>query len=250
MLASVAISAAFREADVTTIGTDPTDDELNEGLALLNSFITRLFGTEFGENIEDWPVPPPAGQSPISPVIPDNLVSPDLSATWYLTPRNNVRLLLKTTSAVTIKFPENPRDGAQIAAVDVGSNSTQITLSGNGRLIEGQQSLIDTPQAFNGKRWFYRADIASWQLVASIGLNDSLPLVADFDDLFITYLAIRLAPRNAQKTTEETAKVYGDLLKKARARYRQEQDIAVLPERLTTQSEQSYGLTGARDWFG
>lgn len=250
MLASEAISAAFREADVTTIGTEPSDDELAEGLALLNQFITRLFGTEFGENIEDWPVPPPTGQSLLSGNVPDNLVSPDLGSLWYLTPSTNTRLLLKTTSALTIKFPVTPRDGAQIAIVDVGSGTTEITLSGNGRLITGQQSLVDTPQAFSGRRYFYRADIASWQLVASIGLNDALPLVADFDDLFITYLAIRLAPRNAQKTTEETAKVYQDLLKKARARYRQEQDIAVTPDTRISQSEQSYGMTGARDWFG
>lgn len=247
MLASEAISAAFREADVTTIGTEPTDDEYAEGLSLLNSFIVRLFGTEFGENIDDWFVPPPASQGV---GVPDNLVSPDMGDTWYLAPRNNSRLLLATQAAYTIKFPENPRAGAQIAAVDVGSNSTNITLHGNGRLIQGQPYLTDTPQAFSGKRWFYRDDTASWELVQSVGLNDSLPLVADFDDLFITYLAIRLAPRNAQKTTEETAKVYMDLLKKARNRYRQEADIAVLPEQRTTQSEQSYGMTGARDWFG
>lgn len=250
MLVSAAISAAFREADVTTIGTDPTDAEFAEGLTLLNSYITRLFGTEFGENIEDWFVPPRTGQSLSTPSLPDNLVSPDLSSTWYLMPRSNTRLLLSTTAATNIKFPENPRDGSQIAVVDVASNSVDITLNGNGRLIEGQVSLVDTPQAFAGKRWFYRADLASWEPVEALGLDDTLPLVADFDDLFITYLAIRLAPRNAQKTTEETAKVYTDLMKKARTRYRQEQDIAVTPDRNVSQTEQAYGMTGASDWFG
>lgn len=249
MLVSECISAAFREADVTTIGTEPTADEYAEGLLLLNAFVTRLFGTEFGENIQDWPVPPPTASSISSAGVPDNLVSPNLSSTWYLVPSINTRLLLKTTATLTIKFPEQPFDGSQVAIVDVGSTSTEITLSGNGRLIDGQTSLFDTPQAFSGKRWIYRADIASWTLVATLGLNDTLPLVADFDDLFVTYLAIRLAPRNAQKTTEETAKVYTELLMKARRRYRQEQPISVTPDARVSQSEQSYGMTGARDWF-
>jgi hypothetical protein len=249
MLASECISAAFREADVTTIGTTPTDAELAEGLALLNGFVTRLFGTEFGENMQDWPLPPQAGQFPNAPGVPDNLVQPIMGDTWYLAPRVNSRLLLKTTSGVTIKFPEAPFDGSQIAIVDVGSNSTEITLSGNGRLIDGQQTLVDTPQAFSGKRYFYRSDIASWQEVEALALDDPLPLVADFDDLFITYLAIRLAPRNAQSTTDETAKVYQDLLKKARTRYRQEQATAVTPDSNISQSIQSYGPTGS-DWFG
>lgn len=243
MLVSECISAAYREADVTTIGTDPTTAESTEALSLFNNFVLRLFGTEFGENLQDWPVPPPTGQTRV----PDSLVSPDLGSTWYLVPTVNRRLLLAVTANTTIKFPATPNDGAQIMFVDVGSTGIDLTLSGNGRLISGQTSIVDTPQTFNGQRYFYRADLASWELVEELGLNDPLPLVSDWNDLFVTYLAIRLAPRNAQKTTEETATIYKSLLSKARARYRQEEATAIADPAV---SESVQNITwGIGDWF-
>lgn len=243
MLVSECINAAYREADATTIGTDPTDDENAEALSLFNNYVLRLFGTEFGENLQDWPVPPPTGQR----CVPDNLVSPDMSGTWYLVPSINRRLLLAVTSDTTIKFPATPNDGAQIMLVDVGSTGVNLTLDGNGRLISGQTAQVDTPQALSGRRYFYRADLASWELVEELELNDDLPLVNDWNDLFVTYLAIRLAPRNAQKTTEETATIYKDLLAKARRRYRQEEAIAVADPGIS-ESRQNVSW-GVRDWF-
>lgn len=245
MLVSECISAAYREADVTTIGTAPTDDENAEALALLNSFVVRLFGTEFGENISDWPVPPPQGyRAPPEGLIQSN----DPGANWYLQPTANTRLLVAVTAATTIKFPMMPNDGAQVAIVDVGSTSVDLTLNGNGRLIDGQPTMIDTPQALNGKRFFYRADLASWQEVSTLGLNDALPLVADFDDLFVTYIAMRLMPRNAQETAEETSALFSDLLKKARRRYRQEMPVGIGDAKIS-ESDQSFGQTGSRSWF-
>lgn len=245
MLVSECISAAYREADVTVVGNDPTDNEFAEALVLLNNYCVRLFGTEFGENILDWPVPPPTGQR----CVPDDLVSRNMGTTWYDTPRTNSRLLLAISEALTVKMPATPNDGSQIMLVDVGSAAVNLTLSGNGRLIEGQATLVDTPQALNGRRYFYRSDLASWKLVAALALTDALPLVEDFNDLFVSYLAIRLAPRNAQDTVTETATVYKNLLKAARARYRQEQPIAVGDPHVS-ESLQSFGPVGARDsWF-
>lgn len=245
MLVSDCISQAYREADVTVIGTPPNDDQNTEALALLNSFNTRLFGAEFGENLLDWAVPPPSGQR----VLPEDLVSPDLGSTWYLVPRTNSRLLLATTAATTIKFPQTPDDGSQMMFVDVGASSDALTLDGNGRLIDGQQTQVDTPQAFAGRRYFYRADLASWQQVAALTLNSSLPLASDFDDLFVTYLAIRLMPRNAQEVTEETTAIYKSLLKAATARYSQTQAIAVADPRVS-EGLSSFGPIGSRDsWF-
>lgn len=245
MLVSECISAAYREADVTTVGNYPSTAEQAESLVLLNNFSLRLFGTEFGENLLDWPVPPIAGQQ----CIPDDLVSSNMSTTWYEVPRTNSRLLVAISAALSVKMPANPQDGSQIMIVDVGSTSVNLTLDGNGRLISGQTTQIDTPQVFDGRRYFYRADLASWELVAVLGLNDPLPLVEDFNDLFITYLAMRLSPRNAQETMEETALVYKDQLAKARRRYRQEQAIAIADPRVS-EGIQSFGHVGARDsWF-
>lgn len=245
MLVSECITAAYREADATTVGDAPSDAEKAEALVLFNNFVLRLFGTEFGENLLDWPVPPPTGQT----CVPDNLVSPNMSSTWYDTPRTNSRLLVNINAETTVKMPASPNDGSQIMIVDVGSSSVDLTLDGNGRLVSGQTSAIDTPQALNGQRYFYRADLASWELVEELDADDELPLVADWNDLFVTYLAIRLAPRNAQETTQETATVYKDLLAKARRRYRQEQPIAVNDPRVS-EGLHSFSGFGARDsWF-
>lgn len=244
MLVSEAIKAGYREANIIAIGDDPTSEESAEALGRLNDFRLSLFGTTFGEYLDDWPVPPPAGQV----VIPENLVSPDMSMTWYLVPRTNSRLLANIQSDTTIRFPETPNDGSRIAFVDIGSLSVNVRLHGNGRLIEGQPYLDDTPQAFAGKQWFYRADLASWQPVVSLALGSELPLPEEFNDLFITYLAIRLCPRHSQEALADTRVQFNALMKQAKARYRQTQAVAIADPRVS-ESEQSFGMTGARDWY-
>ena len=241
MLVSEAITAGYREADIITIGTEPSEDEYTEALGRLNDFRLKLFGSEFGENLEDWPVPTPTGVG-----IPENLVSPDMSSNFYLMPRVNSRLLVKATTALTIKFPENPTDGSRVAFRDVGSLSVNITLDGNGRLIDGQATQLDTPQQFNGKQWFYRADLASWQLVAELALGDNLPLPDEYNDLFICYIAIRMSPRNAQAASDDTKGLFKELLKQAKARYRQTQAIAVADPAIS-ESLDSFG--NGRSWF-
>lgn len=243
MLVSEAIKAGYREANIIVIGESPSDDENAEALSRLNDFRDALFGSELGENLEDWAVPPPSAQS----AIPENLVSPNLGSTWYLCPRTNSRLLVRALVATTIKFPENPNDGSRIAFVDIGSNSVDLTLNGNGRLIEGQPLLVDTPQAFAGKQWFYRADLASWEAVEDLTLADNLPLPREYNDLFICYVAIRMSPRHSQEVSEKTVAVFDKLLKQAKARYRQTQAIAVADPRIS-ESEQTF-TTATRDWF-
>lgn len=243
MLVSDAIKAGYREANIIVIGEDPSDDENEEALSRLNDFREALFGSEFGENLEDWAVPPPTAQS----AVPDNLVSPNIGSTWFLAPRTNSRMLVKVLVNTTIKFPEKPNDGSRMVLVDVGSNSVDLTLDGNGRLIEGQQSLVDTPQAFNAKQWFYRADLASWEPVIDLTLASNLPLPREYNDLFICYVAIRMSPRHSQEVSEKTVAWFTKLLKQAKARYRQSQDIAVADPRIS-ESEQTF-TTAAREWF-
>jgi len=243
MLVSEAIQSAYREANITVIGTTPTAAQLAEGLTALNVFRVKLFGSEFGENLEDWLLPPPSSQSGV----PDGLVSPNQGSTWYLNPRVNSRLLVKLTAATTVYFPENPTDGSRMATVDVGSSSVDLTLNGNGRLIEGEVSQVDTVQALAAKQWFYRGDIASWEPVTALALGDSLPLPQEYDDLFITYLAIRLSPRNGEAASDDTKLLYTTLMKQAKARYRQTQAVAV-NEAGVGESMQST-VNGVNGWF-
>lgn len=238
MLVSDAITSAYREANIVRVGNTPTAAETAEGLALINSFWKSLLGYEFGEYLRDWPVPPPAGRREI----PTDLTTP-ANETWWLVPQSNTRLLVNVTTATTITLPAYPADGARFAVVDVGSASVNLTLNGNGRLIDGQTSAVDTVAMFSGKTWFYRADLASWEEVVTLTAASQTPLPSDFDDLFITYLAIRFAPRHDKELPPETMEVYNSLLKRAKARYRQSQDVAVADPRYT-ETMQSYGQLG------
>lgn len=245
MLVRDCIRAGYRDGNIIVIGEAPTDDENAEALDRLNDFRVKLFGSEFGENLEDWPVPPVASQAAL---IPADLVSPDLSFTYYLVPRTNSRLLVNVGANTTIQFPVQPNDGSRMFLIDIASASVDLTLDGNGRKVEGQPTLVDTPQAFNGVQWFYRADLASWERVETLALDSDLPLPPEYNDLFITYLAIRMAGRHSVKPTAETVEVFKALSKQAKARYRQTQPVAVADPRIA-ESSTSFGDTGARDWY-
>lgn len=245
---STAIRRGFRRGNIITIGSQPNAAESAEGLELLNSFWRKLLGTEIGENLISWPVPPEAnGRQPPSwlPLLTDTVSA----STWWLYPIQNARLLTKITAATTIYFPANPDDGARMAVRDIGSSAVQLTLSGNGRLIEGQATLVEeTATAFNGRSWFYRDDLASWEPVQDMTLADvSMPLPAEFDDMWINYLAIQLAPSNSQDAAAEVVDTFKADLARAKARYSQRQAVAVNDPRVS-QSTQSFG-DGSLDWF-
>lgn len=239
MLVSECIRRAYREANINVIGDTPSNDQNTEALGILNAFWKTVLGHEFGENLTEWPVP-------ATGCIPDSLVSSNQGLTWYLQLVANVRVLLGITVDTTLTFPLNPRPGARISTIDTGSTSATLTLNGNGRLIEGQTQLVDDVTNQAGKSWFYRDDLASWEPIVDMELANSLPLPADFDDLFITYAALRLCGPNGADPPEMTAVAYKDVLGRARARYRQEMATAISDPRVN-QTLQS--PMGGVSWF-
>lgn len=243
MLVSEALRLAYRDANINVIGDQPSDDQNDEALTILNNFWRTIVGHEFGENLVDWPVPPVAGQS----CIPDNLVSSNQGTTWYLQLVANVRVILALTASTTIKFPQDPRPGARVSTVDMNSSSVTLTLDGNGRMIEGQTSLVDDVTNLAGKSWIYRDDLASWELVDDLALTDELPLDPAFDDLFLTYTAIRLCGPNSMAVPPATVEAYKAALTRAKARYRQEAATAVADPRVS-ESRQTFPAS-VNGWF-
>jgi len=240
MLVSECIRRAYREANINVIGDAPSDDQNDEALGILNDFWRTVLGHEFGENLSEWPIPG-------SGCIPENLVSSNQGLTWYLQLVSNVRVIFALTGQpTTVKFPLNPKPGARISTVDMNSTSTDLTLDGNGRMIEGQTTLVDDVTNLTGKSWFYRDDLASWELIADMTIDGSLPLPNDFNDLFITYTALRLCGPNSVEPPPMTAEAYKNVLGRARARYRQEVPTAVADPRVN-QSLQS--PSSGASWF-
>lgn len=233
-IASVVIVQGYRENNLIPVGSNPSDNELAEALALLNSFVNSIFGFELGENFVDWPAPVPqrtapmAGNFPQGPLGGDGIITPFAPSTAYPYPPTNSRVIWGNRT-FTLYFPEAPNDGARMALVggsgagDAGADGQIITLDGNGRFIEGANTVtVEAPLALP-KAWFYRADLANWILSSAFALTDQLPFPAAFDDFFSCALSIRLAPRYNKTPAASTLKTADLALQRLKARYRQSQ---------------------------
>lgn len=214
------ITQALRESNVIPIGTAPSTAQLNEALPRLNNYIESLFGTKLGEFFfMDWPVPP-RQTSPVNaryPLAPADTKLP--RNVWPYLP-NNVRIVASPTEATTIYLPRKPNDGARIGLADVGSTA-DLTIDANGRYIEGVAVLTLTPADDAPREWFYRADLGTWQRRAPLALTDESPFPAEFDDLLVTGLAIRLGPRFGKRPPQETAITNQRMERRLKQRYKQ-----------------------------
>jgi hypothetical protein len=230
-IAADIIQSGFREGNLIAAGKQPTTAELTEALPILNRFINGIYGYEMGENFKDWLVPPHQRTAPAPTTFPQGNFAggQDLALLascdqWQLPPKQSRIIFGNITSKVWM--PSNPQDGSRIAVVQGAgtapgaSEGQALTIDGNGRLIDGQPTVVltspITPQA-----WLYRADLAQWITVADVAMDDEMPFPKDFDDFFTCGLAIRLAPRYGKITAAETASTAGKCLARLKARYRQ-----------------------------
>lgn len=237
------IRRGFREDNLIPIGRDPTDLELDEGLACLNGFILSAYGYELGENMEDWISPAPQRTAPVAanypqlpyPLAGDVMVMPsplasDLTQNLYPFPPPNSRIVW-SGQAMTIWLPENPRPGSRIALVQ-GSGAfadppigSQLVLDGNGRRVESAPGVVSDTVAILSPApptaWFYRADLGVWVLVQELALDDECPFPLAYDDLWICALSVRLAPRYAKQVAQETRDNLARMLGKLKTEFRQ-----------------------------
>lgn len=232
------ITDAFREVNIIPIGQEPTENELTEGLRRLNTYIDSLFGVDLGEFMRDWPVTrnftaPDFRLTPLGEfdqAIPDNI---------RIYPPTNARLVTGLAKPLRVYLFPQPQDGARLAVADIGSTAA-LTLDANGRRISGARSLTFTPSPSVIRNWFYRADKAEWVEIVELGLDDELFFPAEFDDLFITGLAIRLAPRFGQRAGRETIAVQERMGRKLKLRYAQTEARAGKYDS-TWYTQQAYG---------
>lgn len=210
------IQQAFRDANLIPIGTSPTAAETAEGLKRLQVLIRSVLGNEAGENLTAIMV----GNT--------NVVSPqgsyDNSQEWTLRPLPlNVRAMCNLTGAQTLYANPNPQDGSRFSVQDAASNfaTFNLTIVGNGRLLEGSTANIVLSTDDIMREWFYRADLGDWKRVTSLVAADEMPYPEEFDDLFIVMLAMRLNPRNSQALSQESAAMMERSREQFRARYSQ-----------------------------
>lgn len=213
------ITSAFREVNVIPIGREPTADEFAEGLGRLNTYIDSLFGTDLGEFLRDWPLTKlyTAPEFRKTPILPGVGALPEEVRPY---PPLNARIITRLSSPKTAYLFPEPIDGARLELADTGSTAA-VTLDANGRRIEGAAALTFVPSPNTTYSWFYRADLGEWVRITELELDDELFFPAEFDDLFITGIAIRLAPRFGVRAGQETIAVQQRMGKKLKLRYAQ-----------------------------
>lgn len=214
------IVQAFSEINFLAGREASTAEEMQEALPRLNGLISSLVGLELGEYYRDWPVPP-ARTSTIAARYPRSPLDEDLTTSQYTNPPPNVRILASNTSALTIYFPQAPQDGARMAYADVGATA-DVTLAGNGRLIQGVSSIIGQG---GFRKWLYRADQGNWICLDTLQMDDTSPLPPEFDDLLICGLAMRLSPRFGKEPSPITTGRYDDMLRRLKLRYKQSEQM-------------------------
>ncbi len=209
------ITDAYRESNLIARGATETAEEQIEALRLLDRYIQSLFGNEAGDNLEEKLF----GKNNVDLTVYDDEFE-NFVRQYYMP--SGYRIKLNLEAAQTIRLDPNPENGAIFGIVDASNNlaTYPLTIEGNGSRIDGGTStLINT----NGTSalWFYRADIASWQIVSDLAVTDESPFPKEFDDLLIVGLAMRLDPRNGAGISQFSTDTYLRTLKKFRARYSQ-----------------------------
>lgn len=107
--------------------------------------------------------------------------------------------------------------------------SVPVSLDANGRTIEGTATItLDQNGMF--REWFYRADLGDWVRLTEKADTDEMPFPADFDNFFITLLAIRLNPRYGRAMDEQSATIYRSERRKFVARYLQSMPLEILDD--------------------
>lgn len=210
-LASSIVTDAYRESNLIPMGASPNTNQQTEALGRLNTIILSTVGYEAGDGLDDLNVGGSYDQSSLMSVfIPDN-----------------ARLVLNLSSPRTFKLDPEPFEGQRLSIVDVGGNlaTYPVTLDGNGRKIENAATLVLNTNS-DVRQWMYRADTGCWAKITALLYADAMPFPAEFDDYFITMLAMRLSPRYGQALTGESLMALKRARSLLRGRYHAWREIA------------------------
>lgn len=221
------ITDAYREANLIAVGDSPTQAEINETLPRYNNMVLSWFGNELGDQFQDWVIPDPKNINKRFTYVDSDDFN---SSSFDLEPPPNARILVTSTGGGTqIKFPKKPSDGARMQIIDIGSTA-DITINGNGRLVDGLSSSTLAAPLVEPVEWFYRADRANWTRITSLLTTDETLLPTEFNDLQITSLAVRLMSRYGNEPRSGTVETLRSGMSKLKARYSPAINITTQPD--------------------
>ena len=256
-LVSDIITDAYRQSNLLAIGVAPKDPQNAEGLRYLNRIVKSVFGNEAGDPLTTFPL----GRQNIARPSGFPNWGNDPSGEWFVP--KNTRLILNLDAETGVYLPPNPNDGCRFAVTDAAGNLSTypLVVYGNGRKIEGADTL---PLSENSlvREWFYREDVGQWVRATPLAIDDSLPFPEEFDDFFITMLAIRLNPAYGVAIDGQSQMALQRARTQMRARYKQEipmraqEALVRLPDvflgrdagHFYDPSQPNFGDNGGRPW--
>lgn len=215
-ITSQIIKDAYRQGNILPIAATPTVPQTAEALRYLNRIVKSVFGNEVGEQLEPFAIGRNNIDRPSGFPWYDNL--PDFD--WWVP--KNTRLMLNLQSPVDVRLHPVPNDGSRFAVVDVSQTLSQfpLTVRGNGRRIEGQEEII-LDQDGEDKEWFFREDLGDWLLYSPLDTDTTFPFPEEFDEYFISLLAIRLNPAYGIALDNQSNLIFERSSRQLKARYSQ-----------------------------
>ena len=213
-LVSDIINSAYRESNTIPLGRPATVLQTTEALQLYNGILSTVFGGDAGELLVDWPLGNFDRETPgyNLPYTNDTLINP----------QSNSRLIAVNLTPLTVYLTSQPQDGALYGIADpFGRLATvPITLDANGRIIEGNPTLLlNVNGAF--REWMYRADLGAWTKVNSVLTTDDNPFPSKYDNMFIILLAMRINPRYGRTLDQQSVMILKQNKREFIARYLQ-----------------------------
>lgn len=209
------ITDAYQTNNLIAINVIPTADEQAKGLRALNRIFRGLLGNEMGDRLKPLNV----GTNNVTRNPYET--SYDLLTAPYFIPLN-ARLVLNLNSAGTFYLPTVPEDGSRFAVQDKSGNLSTFpaTVLANGNTIENATQLVLNTDNYN-QEWFYRADLGDWQKVSNLALSDTFPFPEEFEELFISLLALRIDPAEGVPLDDQIGYILKEVNRKFKSRYRQ-----------------------------
>jgi hypothetical protein len=199
-LVSDIITQGYRESNIIAITVQPTPTQVTEALARLDNLVLSALGDDIGYLMEDWNI-----QSTTSIKKPSGIpLTTAHSASFTVPP--NARLVCNLTAPMVVALDGQPQDGQRFAVVDARNTfvASALTVNPNGRKFDGEVGPAILNEAGLNAQWFYRSDIADWLRLAPLTADGQLPFPPEFDDYFVTMLAMRLNPRYGMTLNEQS----------------------------------------------
>lgn len=205
---------AFRQSNLLALGVAPTTPQSDEALRYLNRIVKSVFGNEVGDQLDAFPI----GRNDISRPQGWPWYNQTPPADWFVP--KNTRVMLNLEASVSLYLHPLPDDGSRFAVSDPSENvaTFNVTIYGNGRTIEGQPSIVLNTNSIAAE-WYYRQDLADWVRYSPLEADDTFPFPEEFDDFFITMLAMRLNPSYGTMIDTQSQEALRRARSQIRARY-------------------------------